>query len=168
MSAYEVTFLNVTNISFHPHSAFFSFPLSPLTLLGRGWGARQLEKRSAGLSDSGDRQRPRAAADRKAMKGQRQRASRCLQLQGLCTVPPPAASGSRLGLGAARCRGGQAGAGGRAGPHHGCSTPSSFVQGTDHRKTAGWCWRWEFGSLWGRWEADFTGASYKTSPYNRD
>lgn len=59
--------------------------------------------------------------------------------------------GSRLGLGAARCRGGQAGAAGRAGPHHTLApSPSSFVQGTDHRKMAGWCWRWECGSLWGK------------------
>lgn len=51
MSAYEVTFVNVTNISFHPHSAFLTlFSSFPLNLARQGLGA----KGSAGLSDSGD------------------------------------------------------------------------------------------------------------------
>lgn len=103
------------------------------------------------------------------MTGQRRRASPCLQLQPLCTVvPPPAAWGSRLGLGAARCRGGQAGAAGRAGPHHACSIPQLLCPGNGSQKD-GWLVlevgiRLARGQMGGKLHWGI----YKTSPFNRD
>lgn len=81
-----------------------------------------------------------------------------------CAAP---ARGPGCGQGAARCRGGPGWVGlrGGLGPILLAPPLSSLVRGTDPRKRAAWCFRWEFGSLGGRWQINFTGASYKTYPF---
>lgn len=77
----------------------------------------------------------------------------------LCMVPPPCCLGAQAGDGEQPgAVEGQAGSGG-AGPILLAPSLSSFVRGTDHRKRAVWCCRWEFGSLWGRWKINFPVAS---------
>lgn len=104
------------------------------------------------------------------MRGQRWRESRCCSCSTTQRGAPtalPLPGVRAVDQGAARCRGGPGWVGlrGGLGPILLAPPLSSLVQGTDPRKRAAWCFRWEFGSLGGRWQINFTGASYKTYPF---
>ena len=122
---------------------FSSFPLN---LPQQGTGTRGCQKTGLqGVFDSADHQRPRAAADRKEMKGQRWRASRCLQLRhrsARCPQPPGLRGSHAVdgGPGQVQWRarvvlgGGGAGGGGGLCPSCLFHPSISFAWGTDHRK----------------------------------
>lgn len=94
--------------------------------------------------------------------------SRCLQLQRRSAwCPHPNRSGVQAVDGEQPgAQEGQGGPGGGLGPILLAPSLSSFVWGTNYSNRAVWRFRWEFGSLRGRWKMNFTGASTKRPLFN--